>query len=93
MPEELYPATETAEVEETETVEKSPAEETEESTESNTALVPKSLFGSHECKVGDTYTFKVAGIYDDEVELAPVKEDKESNVESKIEAMATESEE
>lgn len=73
-----------------------PAEDGEAKDEGETVLVAKSALGG-ECKVGDTYSMKVVGIYDDEVELAKsesgAKEsEKEDNSDSDIEAMATESE-
>jgi hypothetical protein len=54
--------------------------EMEESGE-ETALVPKSMLGGN-CKVGDTYKVKVAGIYDNEAELELVKEKEESKDDS-----------
>jgi hypothetical protein len=57
--------------------EKEPPEEIEESEDTeNTALVPKSFFG-HDCKVGDKYTVVVKHLYDDEIEIAHVREKKE----------------
>ncbi len=38
--------------------------------DSKSFLAPKDAFGG-DCKVGDTYTVKVTGIYGDELELAP----------------------
>jgi len=42
-----------------------------------TALLPKSLFGG-DCKVGDEYKVKVVGVLEDELEVEPIKEAKES---------------
>ena len=42
-----------------------------------TALLPKSLFGG-DCKVGDEYKVKVVGVLEDELEVEPVKESKET---------------
>ena len=44
----------------------------------NTALIPKTLFGG-DCKVGDTYTVKVVGVLEDELEVEPVKEGSEDS--------------
>ncbi len=41
-----------------------------------TALLPSSMFGS-DCKVGDTYTIKVVGKFDDQLEIEHVPEKKE----------------
>jgi hypothetical protein len=65
--------------------------EMEESGE-ETALVPKSFLGGN-CKEGDTYKVKVGGLYDDEVELELVKEEKkeepsEPDVEARMMKMA-----
>ena len=55
----------------------SPVDE-KKSEEGETTLVPKSIFGSYECKVGDVKKFKVEHIYEDEVELSYVgKESKD----------------
>lgn len=66
-----------------------------EETESQTALMPKDIMG--ECKVGDTMTFKVTHIYDDEVAVEPVKaakptETKPMSADEEIDMMATEKE-
>ena len=45
--------------------------------DNETALLPKSLFGG-DCKVGDEYKVKVVGILEDEIEVEPIKETKES---------------
>jgi len=37
--------------------------------EGETTLIPKSIFGSHKCKVGDIKKFKVVHEYEDEVEV------------------------
>ncbi len=42
-----------------------------EASEENTFLAPKDAFGG-DCKEGSTYTVKVVGVYEDEVELAKV---------------------
>lgn len=48
--------------------------------EKETALLPASLFGS-DCKVGDTYTVKVVGKYDDELEVEHVADKEEEKSE------------
>ena len=40
--------------------------------EGETALLPKSLCAGKELKPGDTLTFKVVHMYDDEIEVSPV---------------------
>lgn len=93
----MYP--EAAEATPSEAPEK-PSEDTPEDSETKdegeTVLVSKSALGS-DCKVGETYSMKVVGIYDDEVELSKVKSGGEKSedtddADSDIEAMATESE-
>lgn len=42
-----------------------------------TALVPKNVMMGKELNPGDTVTFKVVKLYEDEVELQPVSEKKE----------------
>lgn len=42
-----------------------------ESTEENTALLPKSLFGGADPEVGAMVTMKVVAVHGDEVEVAP----------------------
>jgi len=83
MPEDFYG---------TESEAEAPAPNVEEDAGEESALVPKSMLG--DCKPGDTYKFKVVGIYDDEVELAKVKEEKsdtetkpESTSDSRMESM------
>ena len=51
-----------------------PEDESDDGQES--AMVPKSLFGG-DCKVGDTYTVKVVGKYDDELAIEHVPDSKE----------------
>lgn len=43
-----------------------------------TALLPSSLFGG-DCKVGDTYTIKVVGKFDDQLEIEHVSDKKEES--------------
>ena len=75
----------------TESEAKAPEPKMEEESGEESALVPKSMFG--ECKPGDTYKVKVVGIYDDEIELAKVSDDKpdeskpESTSDSRMESM------
>ena len=69
-------------------------EETERDEESmgDTALLPKSMF-SESCKEGDTYSFKIVKVYDDEVEVRKVSAKPTSepaSPEAQLEAMATE---
>ncbi len=47
-----------------------------ESDGAETALLPSSMFGS-DCAVGDTYSIKVVGKFDDQVEVEHVPEKKE----------------
>lgn len=70
----------------------------EEETTSETALLPKSLFGGHKCKPGDKYTVEVVKVYSDEIEVRHVKgEEKEeetpespmSTAEAGLESMAS----
>lgn len=44
---------------------------TDEKTEDSedTALVPKSIFGGHDCKPGDRYTVEVVHSYEDDLEI------------------------
>lgn len=47
-----------------------PAESAEpESTEQETALLPKSIFGQKDLKVGSECSFRIVHIYDDEIEV------------------------
>lgn len=48
-----------------------------------TALVPKSILAGKELQPGDTVTFKVVHLYDDEIELRPANEPKETEPEPK----------
>ena len=98
MPDTMYPEPEAAEAP-AEAPEK-PVESTEDGEtskdEGETVLVAKSALGG-ECKVGETYSMKVVGIYDDEVELAKVKSGESKSedtddADAKIESMAKESE-
>lgn len=51
-----------------------------------TALLPKSIFGGHKCKVGDIKKFEVVHIYEDEYEVKYVgKEDGKDKEESESE--------
>jgi len=71
----------------------------EESMEGETFLAPKSVLGDY--KVGDTCTFKIVHMYDDEAELAPVNDKDEdkpgsdnetmAGAQDKLDSMATES--
>ena len=49
--------------------------------ESETSLLPKSMFGG-ECKVGDVYKVKVVAIHGDELEVEPAGEEKTDKQES-----------
>ena len=49
-----------------------------ESMEGETALVPKSIFGQKQPEVGDTCTFKVEHIWENEIELSYVASDSET---------------
>ena len=54
----------------------------EAESDENSFLAPKDAFGG-ECKEGDTYTVKVVGVYEDELELAKVdKESKPADMDS-----------
>src|SRR5512139_1764347 len=55
--------------------EQKPESDTEDLGE--TALVPKSILAGKTLQPGDTVTFKVVHLYDDEVELRPESESKE----------------
>ena len=57
-----------------------------EDSENESALVPKSLFGG-ECEVGETYTVKVVGKYEDEVAIEHVPDSKEENSEPSDDTM------
>lgn len=46
-----------------------------------TALVPKSILAGKDLQPGDTVTFKVVHLYDDEIALRPVSESKEEETE------------
>lgn len=61
--------------------EQNPESDTEDLGE--TALVPKSILAGKELQPGDTVTFKVVHLYDDEVELRPESESKEEATEPK----------
>jgi len=63
---------------EAETGTEQPADTTSENDEAQTSLLPKSLFGG-DCKVGDTYTVKVVGVLEDELEVEPVKKGESSD--------------
>ena len=65
--------------------------------ESETALIPRSLFGGHDPKAGEEYVFEVVRAYEgDEIEIkyAPKKKgeegDEEDSAHSKLDAMGTE---
>ncbi len=93
MPEEMYPS-EPAEApapEETEPKPEATDEEAKEGEDQETVLVAKSALGEG-CEVGSTYKMKVVGVYDDEVELAKVKESEggEDDSEARLESLATE---
>lgn len=45
----------------------------------NTALLPKSIFGGHKCKVGDIKKFKIVALYDDEAEVKYIRSDKKDD--------------
>ncbi len=45
-----------------------------------TALLPSSMFGG-DCRVGDVYSIKVVGVYDDEIEVEHVPKKKEKEAE------------
>jgi hypothetical protein len=47
-----------------------PPEKQEEGTEGETSLLPKSMFGKHEPKVGEEYVFKVVRLHEGEAEIA-----------------------
>lgn len=49
--------------------------------ESETSLLPKSMFGG-DCKVGDVYKVKVVAIHGDELEVEPAGEEKTDKQES-----------
>lgn len=53
-----------------------PAEAEEGSDERESTLVPASLFGG-DCKIGDTYTVKVVGKYEDELAIEHVPDARE----------------
>lgn len=55
-------------------------DQTEEEQGSETALLPKSLFG--DAKVGDTLSVKVTHIYEEEIEVEPVSEAQEESEET-----------
>lgn len=63
------------------------AADTEQESESDTedlgetALVPKSILAGKDLKPGDTVTFKVVHLYDDEIELRPASDEKETKSE------------
>lgn len=70
-----------------------PAEEAQEDqTDSGgeSTLVPKAML--QDCKPGDTVNFKVVHVYEDEVEIEPVKggssDGDEGSVDAKLDAMA-----
>lgn len=69
------------------TPEKPDMEDSDDESMEDSALVPKSLFGSKTPKPGDTCKFKVVHIHDDEVEIEYVKrhKDKEDKPESEDE--------
>lgn len=48
--------------------------------EKETTLVPKSLFGG-DCQIGDTYTVKIVGKYEDELEVEHVPDKQEEQSE------------
>jgi len=60
--------------------EQNPESDTEDLGE--TALVPKSILAGKELQPGDTVTFKVVHLYDDEVELRPASESNEEEEET-----------
>lgn len=96
MPTDYYPQTDTAD--ESPPAADTSSEDNQQGTESNdevgeTALVPKSILAGKELQPGDTVTFKVVHLYDDEIALRPVSESKEEETESmsandEIDAMA-----
>ena len=54
-----------------------------------TSLLPKSMFGKHEPKVGEEYVFKVVRLHEGEVEIeyATGKDKEKSGMEESMEAM------
>lgn len=40
----------------------------------NSALLPKSILGSKECKVGGTVTLRIDAIHEDEIAVSPITE-------------------
>lgn len=48
----------------------------------NSALLPKSILGSKECKVGSTITLKIDAIHDAEIEVSPVDDSQEEKGET-----------
>ena len=86
MPDDNYPDTEDQSSPST------AADKGEESAEGATFLVPKSAVKGYE--VGDTCTFKIAHLYEDEAELEPVKDEKEGgsmdSANAELDAMSSE---
>lgn len=59
--------------------------------DSNTSLLPKSFFGGKDLEVGKTCKVRITHVYEDEVEVEYVSDEKKeeaSEVDSKIDAMA-----
>lgn len=61
----------------------------EEQAEGETALLPKSIFGSKMPEPGATCTFKVVHVYDDEVEVEYAKEDEDDSEMGKADSALT----
>jgi hypothetical protein len=81
MPDNYYPemggdGTDTATADTSTETDSAAKDDTQEG-ESKTALLPKSIMGM-DIKAGDTITLKVVHLYEDEIEVEPVSEDKGS---------------
>lgn len=61
-----------------------------EEADENTALLPKSLFGTHKCKPGDVYRVRVVAVHgDDEIEVESAQEAKDSDDSSEMDKAQT----
>lgn len=92
MATDYYPPTEDTET--TPAANGSDGADSEQGAESvgETALVPKTILAGKELQPGDTVTFKVVHLYDDEIELQPVSEGKETETETEPEGMSANAE-